>query len=119
MEYRCLPALAAPATDAESLMSAGQRAEFDHLIHALADKKTEEVEIIATLFAVWNDFLIDGTHPTDAQIIAETRENWHASKSRFTPAELHQWLAWLRKQKFVPRGRPPRTARQSELRFGP
>jgi hypothetical protein len=39
MEYRCLLALVAPATEAKSLMSAGQQTEFDRLIHALADKK--------------------------------------------------------------------------------
>ena len=117
MAYRCLSALAAPATEAESLMSARQQTEFDRLIHALADKKTEEVEIIATLFAVWNDFLIDGACPTDAQIITEMRENWHTRKSRFTPTELNQWLAWLRREKFVPQGRSPRTVQQSKLQF--
>ncbi|WP_420177470.1 restriction endonuclease subunit S [Kerstersia gyiorum] len=114
-EYRCLPSLSEPAAKAESLMLSGQKAEFDRLIYVLADKTTEHVEIIATLFAVWNDFLIDGVHPTDAQIIAEVRENWHERKARFTPAELGRWLDWLRKENFVPRGLPPRTVQQKSL----
>lgn len=114
-EYRCLSALSEPAAKAESLMSSGQKAEFDRLIYALADKKTEEVEIIATLFAVWNDFLIDGVQPTDTQIISDVRENWHERKARFTPAELGRWLDWLRRENIIPQGLPPKTVQQSRL----
>ncbi|MFC7288783.1 restriction endonuclease subunit S [Herminiimonas glaciei] len=116
-EYRRLSALSEPAAQAETLMTPAQKTEFDRLIYALADKKTEEVEIIATLFAVWNDFLIDGTQPTDAQIISDVRENWHERKARFTSQELKQWLGWLRKENFIPRGLPPRTVQQSKLGF--
>lgn len=116
-EYRGLSALSELAAKAESLMSSGQKAEFDRLIYALADKKTEEVEIIATLFAVWNDFLIDGVQPTDEQIIADVRENWHERKARFTPAELGRWLDWLRRENIIPQGLPPRTVQQSRLGF--
>lgn len=114
-EYHCLSALSKQVAKAEALMSPGQKTEFDRLIYALADKKTEDVEIIATLFAAWNDFLIDGVQPTDAQIIADVRENWHERKARFTPAELGRWLDWLRKENIVPRGLPPRTVQQQPL----
>ncbi len=114
-EYRCLPALSEPAAKAEALMTPSQKTEFDRLIYALADKKTEEVEIIATLFAVWNDFLIDGAQPTDTQIISDVRENWHERKARFTPAELGRWLDWLRRENIIPRGLPPRTVQQPRL----
>lgn len=114
-EYRCLPALSEPAAEAEAQMTPGQKNEFDRLIYALADKKTEEVEIIATLFAVWNDFLIDGVQPTDTQIISDVRENWHERKARFTPAELGRWLDWLRRENIIPRGLPPRTVQQPRL----
>ncbi|TFL15233.1 restriction endonuclease subunit S [Pusillimonas caeni] len=114
-EYRCLSALSEPAAKAEALMSPGQKTKFDRLIYALADKKTEEVEIITTLFAVWNDFLIDGVQPTDAQIISDVRENWHESKARFTPAELGRWLDWLGRENIIPQGLLPRTMQQSRL----
>ncbi|MGB3424040.1 MAG: restriction endonuclease subunit S [Castellaniella sp.] len=114
-EYRCLSALFEPAAKAESLMSSGQKTEFDRLIYALAGKTTEEVEIIATLFAVWNDFLIDGIQPSDEQIITDMRENWHERKGRFSPSDLKPWLSWLRKENFVPRGLLPRTTQQQRL----
>jgi len=118
MEYRCLSALSKQVAKAETLMSPNQKAEFDRLIYALADKKTEEVEIIATLFAVWNDFLIDGVEPTDEKIISDVRENWHERKARFTPQALGRWLDWLRRENFIPKGLLPRTVQQSKLSFG-
>ncbi len=114
-EYRCLPALSESAAQAEDMMSSDQKAEFDRLIYALVDKTTEQVEIIATLFAVWNDFLIDGVQPTDEKIIKDLRQNWHDRKARFSPSDLQPWLSWLRQEKFVPRGLSPRTVQQSKL----
>ena len=114
-EYRCLSALSEPSTRAEALMSFKQKAEFDRLIYALADKTTKQVEIIATLFAVWNDFLIDSIQPADEKIIADMRQNWHERKARFSPSDLKPWLAWLRKENFIPRGLPPRTIHQQQL----
>lgn len=116
-EYRCLSALSKPAAKAEAQMMPGQKAEFDRLIYTLADKKTEEVEIIATLFAAWNDFLIDGVQPTDAQIISDVRENWHQKKKRFSADELQKWLFWLRCNQLIPQGRSPRTVQKIQLNF--
>jgi type I restriction enzyme S subunit len=81
----------------------------------LGDKKTEEVEIVATLFAAWNDALLDGQSPSDDWIIREVRENWHIEKQRFTAEKLGHWLDWMRKNHLVPTGKPPRTQHQVKL----
>jgi type I restriction enzyme S subunit len=75
----------------------------------------EEAEIIATLFAAWNDFLIDGHSPNDDEIVREVRENWHEEKRRFAPVKLRQWLDWLRESGLVPTGKPPHTRHQAQL----
>ena len=115
IEYRPGPALKAKAALAESALTSAQHKEFDRLLTLFADRTTEEAEIIATLFAAWNDFLIDGLTPGDDEIICEVRENWHAKKKRFTPTQLQQWLGWLRQNALIPKGRLPRTAHQARL----
>lgn len=115
VEYQPGKMIAAQTAQAESQLAQEQRKEFDRLLSLLSGKKTEEVEIIATLFAAWNDFLIDGHAPSDDEIVSEVRENWHVKKERFTPALLRQWLGWLRKNNLVPQGRLPRTVQQSKL----
>lgn len=115
VEYQPGKMLAAQAAQAEMQLTQYQRKEFDRLLDLLSDKKTEEVEIIATLFAAWNDFLIDGHAPRDDEIVTEVRENWHVKKERFTPTQLRQWLGWLRQHNLVPQGRLPHTVHQSSL----
>ncbi len=93
------------------------RAEMDRLIDLMGGLNTEQVEIIATLFAAWNDALLDGHTPHDGWIVKEVREHWHASKQRFAPAELHKWLGWMRHNDVVPLGLPPRTMQQTTMEF--
>jgi type I restriction enzyme S subunit len=114
-EYRIGSALKAKASLARLIFTDGQRKEFDRLLKLFADMKTEDVEIVATLFAAWNDFLIDGRTPIDDEIIREVRENWHASKRRFSPSKLASWLDWMRSKRLVPQGRLPRTLHQTRL----
>lgn len=67
-------------------------------------KKTSQVERVATLFAAWNDFLIDGITPSDDQIIREVMNNWTENKGNT------QYLTWkssldkLKRSGIVPKG---------------
>ena len=115
IEYRPGRALAEQSAQAERAFTADQRKEFDRLLALFSDRTTEEAEIIATLFAAWNDFLIDGHEPSDDEIVREVRENWHEKKGRFTPVLLRKWLGWLRQNGLIPRGRLPRTTHQTQL----
>ncbi len=113
-EYAPKAALKQKVAEAAAVLG-DHRAEFDRLLGLFADLNTEKAEIVATLFAAWNDFLIDGKSPTDDEIIHEVRENWHVSKQRFSPTELTDWLKWMRKYRLVPQGRGPRTQQQLTL----
>jgi type I restriction enzyme, S subunit len=114
IEYSPKNALKAKAAEARSVLG-NQKPEFDRLLNLFADKSTEEAEIITTLFAAWNDFLIDGKSPTDDEIIHEVRENWHRTKERFTPGKLGYWLSWMRENRLIPSGHGPRTRQQLTL----
>lgn len=114
VQYKVKSGLEAKIAEAVSVFG-GQKTEFDRLLHLFQNKTTEEAEIIATLFAAWNDLLIDGKSPSDDEIIREVRENWHYKKERFTPTLLTRWLNWLRQQSVIPRGLAPRTRQQLKL----
>ena len=44
---------------------------------------TKCCEIIATLYAAWNDLLLLGKSPSDEEIVIEATEKWHQKSSPF------------------------------------
>ncbi|RDD72753.1 restriction endonuclease subunit S [Paracoccus versutus] len=101
----------AAALRAELASVLGDRMEgFDYLSNQLGGLTKNGIEAVATLYAAWNDFLIDGRTPDRADIIREVLENWHPEKSRkFTEDDLGTWLEWMERQNIVPDGTGPQT----------
>lgn len=115
IEYQVKSAIDEPVAFMSHVGSTEQRKELDRLFTLFADKKTEDAEIVATLFSAWNDFLLGKISPTDEQIIQEVREQWHSSKARFSPEQLKQWLDWMRDNSVVPTGKGTKTIYQAKL----
>ena len=90
----------------------GPRADaLGGLISLLRDFGTEAVEAIATLYAVWNDALIDGRQPDDSLIVNSVLTEWHEEKGKkFKDSDLRHWLHWMKRNSLTPRGQGPRTA---------
>lgn len=81
-----------------------QKGVIDKLLRLLSHADTERCEIVATLYGAWNDFLIDGVHPNDDQIVDEVLTNWNPSKERI---DRNRWVAaltWMRQNAIVPVG---------------
>lgn len=91
-------------------MLGDRAAKLTQLIDSFKDYDTRQVEAITTLYAVWNDALLDGETPTDDRIIRGVLEEWHPEKKdKFTVADLKTWLAWMRRNGVVPTGTGSRT----------
>lgn len=83
---------------------------FDQVNAKLADLDTRGAEAVATLYAVWNDALIDGEACDDARVIRGFLDEWHREKrEKFKEADLRTWLGWMRRNGLVPEGCGPRT----------
>jgi len=83
---------------------------FLRLIDCLGGLDTRAIEAVATLYAAWNDLLIDGESPRQSDIIHEVLENWHPEKrDKFTADDLGIWLDWMRRQDIVPSGKGRKT----------
>ena len=75
---------------------------FEQIISG--ERAAERAEIVATLYAAWNDLLIAEKEPTDEEIIWESRENWHKAKLKIEPEKWQRALAWMRERGLVPAG---------------
>lgn len=95
--------------------------EFGHLgdgitllrriIELFADADTRFTEAVTTLYAVWNDALIDHRQPTTKDIVNEVLNEWHPEKKeKFRPDELETWLGWMDRHALIPTGKEPGTA---------
>lgn len=78
--------------------------EIERVINKFQKLSTEQAEIVATLFACWNDLLIDKINVTDELIIKEFHNNWHLSKTRFNKDRLVKILAQMKEHSIIPKG---------------
>ena len=88
--------------------------EIARIINFFKDYDADEAEITATLFAAWNDFLIDHKQFSDAELVDEVLNNWNDSKKRFSREIWLGAIAQMRESDIVPKGYGKHTVRKSE-----
>jgi type I restriction enzyme S subunit len=74
------------------------------LIDLLRPMNKTQSEIVATVYAVWNDFLISGKNFTDDDIVNEVLTNWHDSKKEIEESRWRAALPWMREKGLEPTG---------------
>ncbi|PZN95454.1 MAG: hypothetical protein DCF30_18980 [Hyphomicrobiales bacterium] len=111
VNYRLGDQRGAHRAELAALLGADRSAKLDKLIDDIATIDTKGAEAVATLYAVWNDALIEGETPTDTEKVLAMLTEWHPEKKeKFRMDELHTWLGWMRRHGLVPRGEGPRTS---------
>jgi len=79
-----------------SAWSAAERATIEQVIELMRDWDTDRCEMTVTLYAAWNDFILEGRPVTDEAIVDEVMHSWNDTKLRFGKGE---WLAILTEMK--------------------
>jgi len=91
---------------------------FSKMLSDLNGIGREGIEAVATIYAVWNDLIAAGSTADDDAICNGVLNDWHEEKrQKFKRSDLDHWLAWMRRNGFVPNGTAPRTDHQGSL-FG-
>lgn len=107
--YRLTGARGALRAELDAMLG-DRRAVFDRMLVDLSTLESKGIEAVATLFAVWNDMLIDGQTPTDNAVVDGVLNDWHEEKrDKFTRLDLNNYLGWMRRHDMTPSGRGPRT----------
>ena len=79
--------------------------EINNLIRFVQPMKRSQIERIATLFAVWNDMILDGNStPSDTEIVAEVMSRWTENKANFAYDTWLDTFNKMRKQGIIPKG---------------
>lgn len=74
------------------------------LIDLMVPMNTEQAEVVATVYAAWNNLLIDGAAITDEAIVYEARENWHKKKLDIPREKFFKAINWMKNKNLVPTG---------------
>ena len=80
------------------------RKMIDRVIEIFLPMKKDEAALFATVYAAWNNLLIDGVTPNDDAIIREAREDWHPAKLDIPRGEFVKALAAVRRSGMSPTG---------------
>tara|TARA_R100000655_G_scaffold46942_1_gene83927 strand:- start:909 stop:2381 length:1473 start_codon:yes stop_codon:yes gene_type:complete len=88
---------------------------LDRVIGLLMPLDTKKAELVATVYAAWNNLLLDGHEPADADIVHEARDNWHRDKQQYTKEQFLEAVGRLRSHGMVPTGAGKRVAGQENL----
>jgi type I restriction enzyme, S subunit len=83
-------------------------ANVDTLLKVMLPMDTQQAEIFATVYAAWNNLLLDRQTITDEKIVLEARENWHPDKMQIPRDKFFEAIKWIRKKNFVPLGKGKR-----------
>lgn len=86
--------------------------EIEEMLKKLNPLSMNEVEKIATLYAVWNDFILDGKKYSDNDIVNDVLSNWSNRKRNFSRENWHTTLEQMRKLDIVPKGYGMHTIRR-------
>lgn len=84
---------------------AQNKSDIEKLVQYFGEMRASEIERFATLFAVWNDFIIDGIPaPSDNQIIDDVLTNWRPTKGRFSRDTWQNTLLKMKRDGIIPKG---------------
>jgi len=114
--YRRGPNLEKALEHAREILGSS-RTPVNRLIDLFRSLDTDQCEIVATLYACWNDRIIDQKDVSDKFIVEEFLSAWHERKRRFSTARLIKALAWMRENHLIPIGRGRHTETDITRRF--
>ena len=69
---------------------------------------TKQAEVFATVYAAWNNLIIDGKEINDKSIVRAARDEWHDEKKKIPEREFLNAIRSIREKGLVPQGRGKR-----------
>jgi restriction endonuclease S subunit len=78
--------------------------KIENLIKTFLPFELEHAEVIATLYAGWNNLLLEGKKPTDEDIVCESRESWSKRKLTIERESFFKALKWMKEHGYIPLG---------------
>jgi type I restriction enzyme S subunit len=79
--------------------------DVDSMLELMLPMNTQQAEIFSTVYAAWNNLLLERQQPSDESIVFEARENWHPEKLKIPRTKFFDAIDWIRAKGIVPSGK--------------
>ncbi len=104
-------------TKIETILSKEDLIKINELVHTFLPFEMEHAELIATLYAGWNNLLIQGSKPSDEEIVFESRENWSVRKLTIEREKFFKTLNWMKTHGYIPEGKGNIVLKSEKAKF--
>jgi hypothetical protein len=75
------------------------------ILDLISPMTTQQAEIVATIYAAWNNLILIGKNISDEDIVTEAREDWHNEKLKIPREKFFNAIEWMRKNPLlIPNG---------------
>lgn len=78
--------------------------KIQYLIDSFRKWKTDDVELVATIYASWDEILKENCFYSE-QLIIKKVYAWHEKKKKFTEKEIEEKLQWMKEEGIHPKER--------------
>lgn len=97
-------------------LSVDELKQIDDLLNVFLPFELEHAELVATLYAGWNNLLLLGKYPTDEEIVFESRENWSKRKLTIDRTNFFKTLKWMKEHHYIPEGKGQMVLKKEEVK---
>lgn len=81
-----------------------EKDQIQQILDLMKGWKTQDCEIVATLYSAWVDAIAIGTQPSDTYLVNEVLTNWHDSKLKIPRERWYEKLGWMKEVGLYPGG---------------
>lgn len=81
-----------------------EKDQIQQMLDTMKSWKTQDCEIVATLYSAWADALAIGTEPDETYLVNEVLTNWHDSKLKIAKEKWYEKLGWMEEVGLYPGG---------------
>lgn len=85
----------------ESTWSSAERSIIKRVIELMRLWDTDRCEMIVTLYAAWNDYILEGRPASDEAIVDEVMHRWNEAKLRFSKSRWLEILADMKNSEIL------------------
>lgn len=78
--------------------------KIEAIIDLFVPMDSQQAEVFATVYAAWNNLLIDGKTPSDEEIVRAAREDWHIKKLEIPRIKFFDGIQQIKQSHLIPDG---------------